>query len=116
MRLSKRLGAAVAVTAAVFAMASPASASSLQAPEAAAVCGVTPTNRDYRPYEQFFKQDVNLRNGPAWECKILNTAGVTSKADYWCSADGFTYLRTESTKQGWVANIYLRGGGSTIPC
>ncbi|MFC9586189.1 hypothetical protein ACFVJ8_25665 [Streptomyces yangpuensis] len=121
MGLYKGFGPAMAATAAAVAMVSPASAATQQAPtavasETAAVCGVTPRHRDFSEYKQHFTQNVYLRNGPAWGCDILNSASVTSKVDYWCSADGFTYLRTESRKYGWVSNLYLRDGGSAMPC
>ncbi|WP_166026849.1 hypothetical protein [Streptomyces chilikensis] len=115
LRLSRRIGVAAAVAAAAFATLSPASASTATAAEAAA-CGVTPTNRDTSAYGQYFTQDVYLRSGPEWGCQILHTASVTNKVDYWCTADGFTYLRTASTKYGWVSNLYLVKGGSHIPC
>ncbi|WP_413804368.1 hypothetical protein [Streptomyces sp. OE57] len=86
-----------------------------QAAEAVA-CGVSGTNRDTGPYGQYFLRDVSLRNGPAWECRVTNTASPVNKVDYFCTTDGFTYLRTASTKYGWVYNGYLKGGGSTIPC
>ncbi|MFE1409161.1 SH3 domain-containing protein [Streptomyces sp. NPDC058770] len=119
MRLSKRFGAAVAATAAVFAVVSPTSASAQQASEAvtpgALACGVTPVNRDTRPYGQLFNRDVNLRSGPAWECAILDSAKVTNSVDVWCTTDGFTYVRTASTKYGWVYNDYLKVK-DVIPC
>ncbi|SDD48384.1 SH3 domain-containing protein [Streptomyces prasinopilosus] len=82
----------------------------------AAACGVTASNRDKSVYGQYFLRDVNLRNGPAWECDITNTATPVNQVDYYCTTDGFTYLRTASTKYGWVYNGYLKDGGSTIPC
>ncbi|MEU8431560.1 SH3 domain-containing protein [Streptomyces sp. NPDC029216] len=119
LRLFKGLGVAVAATAAVFVTVSPTSASAQQASESvipgAAACGVTPHNRDTRPYAQFFTQDVNLRNGPAWGCQIVDTAKVTNQVDLWCTTDGFTYVRTASTKYGWVSNLYL-SAGNIKPC
>ncbi|MBH1937705.1 SH3 domain-containing protein [Streptomyces sp. AV19] len=79
-------------------------------------CGVTARNRDSGPYGQYFLQNVNLRNGPEWRCDVKYTATPVNKVDYYCTTDGFTYLRTASTKYGWVHNSYLKGGGSTIPC
>lgn len=67
-------------------------------------------------YAQHFTRDVSLRNGPAWGCKVINTASVTNQVDCWCTTDGFTYVRTASTKYGWVSNLYLDDGGSGIPC
>ncbi|MEU5216609.1 SH3 domain-containing protein [Streptomyces sp. NPDC020807] len=91
-------------------------ATSSAAPDGVTACGVKPTNRDTSAYGQYFTQSVNLRNGPAWECDILDTATVTNQVDYWCTTDGFSYVRTASTKYGWVWNGYLKGGGSTVPC
>ncbi|MFI1676932.1 SH3 domain-containing protein [Streptomyces sp. NPDC020607] len=128
MHLSKRLGFAVAATTALLVTLTPASASAGAPATAsaqqsvgtvtsqAAACGVTPRNRDTSPYAQHFKSDVYLRNGPAWGCGIVDTAKVTNKVDYWCSTDGFTYVRTASTKYGWVYNGYLKDGGSSVPC
>jgi uncharacterized protein YgiM (DUF1202 family) len=119
LRLFKGLGVAVAATAAVFATVSPTSASAQQASEAvtlgAAACGVTPVNRDTRPYGQFFNRDVNLRDGPAWECDVIDSAKVTNSVDVWCTTDGFTYVRTAVSKYGWVYNGYLKVK-DVVPC
>lgn len=111
---------AVAVTAAAMAAVSPASASVQEAPAAVAAgafaCGVAGYNLDHHPFAQHFLQNVNLRNGPAWGCQIVGTAAPVNSVDYYCTTDGFTYLRTASTKLGWVSNLYLDDGGSRIPC
>jgi hypothetical protein len=82
----------------------------------AAACGVTAPDRDTRAYGQYFLQNVNLRNGPAWECDIDDTATTANSVDYHCTTGGFTYLRTASTKYGWVHNSYLVGGGTNVQC
>ncbi|WP_225829195.1 SH3 domain-containing protein [Streptomyces naphthomycinicus] len=114
MRLHRTLTAAV-LTAGLTVAGLTATVSAAPAAQAAA-CGVTGSNRDTGPYGQYFLRDVNLRNGPDWACRITDTATPVNKVDYFCTTDGFTYLRTASTKYGWVYNGYLKGGGSTIPC
>lgn len=81
-----------------------------------AACGVSAPDRDTRSYGQYFTQDVYLRNGPGWECDIIGQATTANNVDYHCTTGGFTYLRTASTKYGWVYNGYLVNGGTNVQC
>ncbi|UUS34500.1 MULTISPECIES: hypothetical protein [Streptomyces] len=103
--------AAVAIAAGTLAATTPAAV----AAEAVA-CGVSALDRDRRQNGQYFTQDVYLRTGPAWSCGITGSATTANYVDYHCTTAGFTYLRTASTKLGWVHNSYLVGGGTNVRC
>lgn len=81
-----------------------------------AACGVSGANLDQRPNGQYFQQPVSIRTGPAWECRVFDTATTRNAVDYYCTTDGFTYLRTKARVRGWVWNGYLVDGGTNVQC
>ena len=83
-------------------------------------CGPVEPDLDHRSYDYNFLRSVNLRLGPHWSCAIVHTATINNLVDYHCYDAGddgtWTYLRTASTRFGWVWDGYLAGGGSLVHC
>ncbi|MEH1167737.1 SH3 domain-containing protein [Micromonospora sp. CPCC 205539] len=90
------------------------------APASAAPCGVTAADTDQSPYGQNFLQNVSLRTGPDWTCKVTGTATYNNLVDYHCYVNvnnvKWVYLRTATTKYGWVWADFLVEDGSYQPC
>ncbi|WP_196279177.1 SH3 domain-containing protein [Catellatospora vulcania] len=90
-------------------------------PAAALPCGVSGPDVDQSAYGKKFTRSVSLRNGPDWQCDVTDTATINNSVDYHCFVydanwETWTYLRTATTKYGWVWDGYLSDGGSQIHC
>ncbi|MGP4092179.1 hypothetical protein [Streptomyces sp. KR55] len=89
--------------------------------EEAVECGITAPDNDQKEYGYYFEQRVYLRTGPAWVCGTDDfTPTPNNLVDYHCWARGdgttWTYLRTATSKYGWVWDSYLQDGGSHVQC
>lgn len=60
---------------------------------------------------------TNIRNGPSTTCRVIAKSYKFGPMKYYCSAQGWTYLRDLNLGvAGWVVNDALSDGGSKAFC
>ena len=60
---------------------------------------------------------LNIRTGPKTSCPVVGKAYNYHRLRYYCTSDGWTYLRNTSAGiKGWAMNQYLSRNGSRQFC
>jgi hypothetical protein len=79
-------------------------------------CGTVEGERGNQ-YGHAVAAPLNIRNGPSYSCRVIGKAYSYERLRYYCTSDGWTYLRNMSRgTTGWAVNDYLSRNGSNEFC